>query len=554
MEKLDQDKINKLKELVEHKSTREDYDIGTVECLDAEPQFRVLVMRKEDGKTFTCDFSRTGLNNIPNMLLGMGLAYSSENLTKAIDSIMQNPRNYVKQHKHYQLGISSYTGDHIFKLDRAWNSLGKEVSTYAGDLKFNQKGNLEDYVNGLKDLVVNQPALLTTFVVGASGLVSQALCVSDTNMLLNLYGPTSVGKTTAEHLALAFWGDPRSLTMTWNTTPGYVDDMLRRRGIVPLPVDDMSVVATSPRKQAEQVFALASGWTRGRHNEQALRYFCPIITSSETSLVDHMTNQETRGQLFRMLELEVKRGDLTKNLKHARALEAFMQNNYGIGARKLGQFMVSNKLIDEELSRQHHAILEDLQNDKRLEHIERAANRLSVLVLTCHIINECFDLGINEQNFRYFIIDATQKMFKKADDYIKKYKEFKHIIQENITRFADSLDEYDDTQHLGVLDYNYFGNAMVLIETHRFEALVNGVDINFILEHKRHLKVEKDKKREQPIQQKTIDMVRFWRAHGWVECLDEKQRHVRRRTLGGNQKVNGQTSVYEIIIKDGDEE
>src|SRR5699024_5724295 len=116
MEKLDQDKINKLKELVEHKSTREDYDIGTVECLDAEPQFRVLVMRKEDGKTFTCDFSRTGLNNIPNMLLGMGLAYSSENLTKAIDSIMQNPRNYVKQHKHYQLGISSYTGDHIFKL------------------------------------------------------------------------------------------------------------------------------------------------------------------------------------------------------------------------------------------------------------------------------------------------------------------------------------------------------------------------------------------------------------------------------------------------------
>ena len=85
----------------------------------------------------------------------------------------------------------------------------------------------------------------------------------------------------------------------------------------------------------------------------------PIITSSETSLVDHMTNQETRGQLFRMLELEVKRGDLTKNLKHARALEAFMQNNYGIGARKLGQFMVSNKLVDEELSRQHHAILED---------------------------------------------------------------------------------------------------------------------------------------------------------------------------------------------------
>lgn len=107
-------------------------------------------MRKEDGKTFTCDFSRTGLNNIPNMLLGMGLAYSSENLTKAIDSIMQNPRNCVKQHKHYQLGISSYNGDHIFKLGRAWNSLGKEVSTYAGDLKFNQKGNLEDYVNGLK--------------------------------------------------------------------------------------------------------------------------------------------------------------------------------------------------------------------------------------------------------------------------------------------------------------------------------------------------------------------------------------------------------------------
>lgn len=33
MEKLDQDKINKLKELVEHKSTREDYDIGPSSAL-----------------------------------------------------------------------------------------------------------------------------------------------------------------------------------------------------------------------------------------------------------------------------------------------------------------------------------------------------------------------------------------------------------------------------------------------------------------------------------------------------------------------------------------
>lgn len=59
--------------------------------------------------------------------------------------------------------------------------------------------------------------------------------------------------------------------------------------------------------------------------------------SSELSLVSKLLELEAQGQFFRLIELEVKRGDLTKDVKHAKKLEAFILHNYRAWGRSNGE-------------------------------------------------------------------------------------------------------------------------------------------------------------------------------------------------------------------------
>ena len=525
--------------------------IGSVEYIDAGPTessyglYMGYTNKRGETKRDEFDICSRKLGKISNILWSWGASISPGEIEGAISHTIKNMEGSVRARRHTHLGFGTYHGEPIFKMDDSWDAAGNKISTYGSNIIFTQAGNLNDYMMGLKELVVGQPALLTTLVAGASGLVCQALNIPDSNIIVNLHGDTSIGKSTAENLALAFWGDSRTLMTNFNSTPGFWNTELKHRNIVPITVDDISASKCGYKNIGDLIFQLGSGITRGKFNEQPERYYCPVLVSSELSLVSKLLELEAQGQFFRLIELEVKRGDLTKDVKHAKKLEAFILHNYGLGAVAMGRYMVQNQLVGQHLLDLYQMQQVKIQEDKRLSGVARVGNRLAILTLTCHIMNQCFDLGIDLERFTGYLVDSVRPMFNTVNHRISTYHDFCKLVQDKPELFAGSDKNYDKNVHLGVKELNEYGNQQVLIPTRRLENLIFGVSPHQILSN------TSKKEGRQPKNKEMESITRFWRDKGWLYCIKREGQNYCKRTLGITKEERAhQTLVYVVIIRE----
>lgn len=80
---------------------------------------------------------------------------------------------------------------------------------------------------------------MIVYLAGASGIVTQQLKLPDSNIMLNVCGESGCGKTTAENVALSFWGNPMELATSFNSTANRTEQIMADRYIMPVLIDDM---------------------------------------------------------------------------------------------------------------------------------------------------------------------------------------------------------------------------------------------------------------------------------------------------------------------------
>lgn len=446
---------------------------------------------------------------------------------------------------HKAIGWDSYQGDIVFKYTDAVTKQDVLGSRYEGNLPLESKGSLQGYMDGVKRLIVPYPALTIVYLVGASGIITQNLNLHDSNIILNICGESSSGKTTAENVALSFWGNPQELSTSFNSTANRIEQHMAERKIMPVLIDDMLAGNTYSTKRIQQkvindqIFRYATGKLKGRMGSQEDRYYGATITSSETSLFEKLNGSETDGQFYRMIELKVNKGDLTQSVTHAKEIERLLRWNYGLGAFEFGKYLIQNNYIDNALQEMHYDWENELLNDSRLVGKERIAKRLAIILLTGDLMNKCFGLDINLKSIHELLIDTVTETFEIADEKVLAYQRIKQLVDNNSDWFAQSRELYNRNEHVGVCTTNIYGHKELYVETSRMEALLKEVPKEQILENE-----SQKVKVKQPRNGEVEAVLRYWREHNWLYCCSSNQRLYRKLKMGDKKEA----LVYSIIL------
>jgi putative DNA primase/helicase len=115
------------------------------------------------------------------------------------------------------------------------------------------------------------------------------------NFVVNLCGPSTIGKTTSLRLAASAWGDPDerrpgAFLLTWDATPVFVERTACVLSSLPFVIDDTRKVKDSSAVEAV-IYRVASGQGRGRGSvkgtRETLTFYTVMISSGEEPVVGY---------------------------------------------------------------------------------------------------------------------------------------------------------------------------------------------------------------------------------------------------------------------------
>ena len=489
----------------------------------------------------------TDIKNAPRDLMNEGIMVDTKVLSELIKALSSQVSQNVSGRLHKKIGWDVYNGQEIFKYREVASQNNNLESYYDGDLDLSYSGDLKTYVKGIKKLVVPSNKLMIVYLAGASGIVTQQLKLPDLSIMLNVCGESGCGKTTAENVAMSFWGNPMKLSTSFNSTENGLEQIMGERCIMPVLIDDIlagSIFSSERTKQEaiqKHIFKHSGGRTKDRFNSKGTEFYCGTLVSSESSLLEKLVCSESKGQFSRMIEIHVKKGELTLNAKHARDLNQLFSSNYGLGAMELGQYMVKNGYTREKLNSMYMDVQSRLLCKKCLESNQRAANRLAIMMITAELMDNCFNLGLDIQGIEDELINSVNEAMELADLNKKKYYDLLKVVKDYPELFVDNKKSYTRREHLGVYTTNALGSHSLIVETDRMAMLIRGAKPKQIMLHNGGEKVKN-------MPDSTVNKILVdWRARGWLNSCGSDQRCYKRLTFGDTSK---QKMVYEIIYSE----
>ncbi len=340
-------------------------------------------------------------------------------------------------------------------------------SRYVGKLDLTSKGDMDSYIPQLSNIIADNVYLQTIFATAFSGFVSQALRLQgmdDINIVLNLSGETSLGKSTASKLATSIFGKPSKLMRSFNSTANMIQKSMAEYGIIPFVIDDMAVGDKSKKTvRAElvtQIMAYSNGTEKRRFADKEIKYFnCPVISSTETRIGDLIKNTDSEGVYYRFIELYISQEKgFFKSAEEANAMNEFTTSSYGILAN-----IFAEKLIEQYST----ADILDMYNSKRIGlinrysnnnmeiNVSRAMNRIAVLGVVIDLISELLTIPLDKTSIIELLLNSMNEVFVRGNISKQIARELRHYIKNNPTAIGSSVD-YDINKHrLVIATENY---------------------------------------------------------------------------------------------------
>jgi hypothetical protein len=183
-------------------------------------------------------------------------------------------------------------------------------------------------------------ARLTVYAALASVLLPWT---TDRGCVLDVWGETSIGKTTALNLAASVWAQPRGYVGKWASTMTYRERSAAVLSCLPLLLDDTRQIAPKERDLIGQtVYQLADGQGKGRgfvFGAQARAVWCSFtISTGESPLLG--TSQD-EGARARCLSVE---GAPFGDRSEAVTVNRVTDRHYGhLGARFVGALLTRGR-------------------------------------------------------------------------------------------------------------------------------------------------------------------------------------------------------------------
>lgn len=308
----------------------------------------------------------------------------------------------------------------------------KTDSKYMGKLPIEQKGNMQGYAEGIKNIILGKSGLELAVILGFCGVVMEELNKNDMNIIINFKGKTSTGKSTGTHLSLSAFGKAEELLQTCNNTDNRLMQHLKNYYIIPMVADDKirDMTSTDRRNAVNYIFNMASGQDRGRYSRKenityGREYFCPIISSTEISLVDLVIDTEVKGQITRFIEIDCDETPLTDSAAHCDKIYNFVREQYGVVGMEFAHQMIKEELFDSKLNNKVEAWQMKIADKIGIENMgNRMSKPISIIMTVGEILNDVlkpysvqFDLSAVEELLIKNVTTTLKKLKEPTDSY-----------------------------------------------------------------------------------------------------------------------------------------
>jgi hypothetical protein len=400
------------------------------------------------------------------------------------DQIINIVRQDIFGYQHTNIGWSELYNNVVFKLYNIIEAERVIESNYVGNLRITQKGEYNEYIKRINELVIGRTRLELAWCVSVAGVLLSLLNIDDTNVVINYYGESGSGKTITSKVALSMFSLASKLFMSFNTTDNELERQFGKYQILPAVIDDKLVgefgeisEKRTAYKLASQLFRLAEGHVKGRMNskDSLIEYYCPIIMTAETSIVEAMKQVKADGQYHRIIEIHCDKGELTESIEHANKINEFLDNMGGVAAEPFIQYLMKRH-SKESLMCKYMGFREEITaclTDKGIN--TRASNRIALIKLAAELLKECFQLEFHTQDITELLITSCQNAYEKADALQEQYKNILSYCQKHSNYFVETCKKANIEQHLGLIKSD---------ETGRKVLQVSGETLSFILTQK----------------------------------------------------------------------
>lgn len=334
---------------------------------------------------------------------------------KLLHKIAEDDRNSSSYHN----GIGFTEDNKIFKFTSAVD-MRDNTDLSASVLRFDDRtadkklidklgqsrGDLESFRNGVNTLIAPNPYLSLALSINLYGFLQQYLTNAGytykrMNLEVNFTGTTKIGKSTMSRLCNMLYGSPDELMVNYAISDFELDNVLANYNIIPTIIDDIAVgvcndtVKKTVKFFTEKIFRVASGETKKSRVSEERRYYSPMVTSTERSIIKLLSQKSANadGYIRRLLEVRGEQGDYTDSPEHAHKIDEFVASNYGL-ITEVAEYMSREHITPEVVANQFRNYETQFLNLSILKE-KGFADRLALLAISGELINKAFGTEID---------------------------------------------------------------------------------------------------------------------------------------------------------------
>ncbi|WP_333886871.1 DUF927 domain-containing protein [Clostridium sp.] len=370
---------------------------------------------------------------------------STTNCIKDLKKFIRNKSNEIPVRLYYDTGYGWSKDEVIGKVRFDGSSIAGLDNIILDDYKHHlvKKGEYVKTIEVCNEVMHDR--FSTQFLLAASLAAPIFGALDLKSLIVNVSGRSSQGKTSILELCMSLWSKPddENLATTWYNTENAICAKLNGLEGVPFILDDTSQGST--KNYTKIVYNMEGGKSKGRLNklfsiDSIAKWHTCIFSASENSMYEQ-TDDDKKGLLRRLVELEVQQGDLIKDQVQASKVNKISRENYG----QLGMIFV-NKLFENKLADNNFEELKKLLNKKVNEILSKItengiskgiAEKLAVIMLTVKLSNEYLDLQFNVDKLEEYILTLIAKTDVKVKEAIRIKQDFETCL-ERICEFTES--------------------------------------------------------------------------------------------------------------------
>lgn len=371
-----------------------------------------------------------------------GITFASREEYQIIDFLNEQKKQVTYQYEHHTIGWVKEE-QMVYQAGKSYGeSNDQEISFLSNQsiYKLHPHGSVEVFNELIQEEVLGTNMELA-LCVGVSPVLLGYLKVSGerevSNVLVNLMGQSSTGKTTAIVLMASLYGDVETIVRNWNATQNSIIKLATNNyGGVPLILDELGASSIQNLSSLLYQFSMGEEKLRMKGSEfiKPKKFHVMTVMTAEESLSNY-TDVHLDGLKVRQLEFQ----DIswTKSGKSSEKIKQLLYKNNGYFIPTMIERLYERNLsiIVEKFDCAKEILLDKMKDSP---YKNRISNNLALILASAMLIQELFNWSLDTEMIERELVRAYDQLtnIDSQEGVLTPYEIITELIVRNAKRFS----------------------------------------------------------------------------------------------------------------------